>query len=80
MSPYVRTVKAASGARAVQIAHSTRGGKRDIEHIGSARDEQQLGLLKPQSTDGLRFSRSIQSGCQPIWSRSARIYGEPNGT
>ena len=43
---YVRTVKTASGATAVQIVHSSRRGSRDIEHIGSAHDEAQLELLK----------------------------------
>jgi hypothetical protein len=46
VSPYVRTVKTASGARAVQIVHSSRRGSRDIEHIGSARDDAELELLK----------------------------------
>jgi hypothetical protein len=46
VSPYVRTVRTASGARAVQIVHSQRRGSRDIEHIGSAHDEAQLELLK----------------------------------
>ena len=46
MSPYVRTVKTASGARAVQIVHSSRRGSRDIEHIGSAHDDVELELLK----------------------------------
>src|SRR2546429_4408784 len=46
MSPYVRTVKTASGARAVQIVHSSRRGSRDIEHIGSAHDDGELELLK----------------------------------
>src|SRR3954454_18037938 len=46
MSPYVRTVRTASGARAVQIVHSTRRGSRDIEHIGSAHDDAELELLK----------------------------------
>lgn len=44
--PYVRTVKTASGATAVQIVHSSRRGSRDIEHIGSARDDAELELLK----------------------------------
>jgi Transposase DDE domain len=44
--PYVRTVKTASGARAVQIVHSSHRGSRDIEHIGSAHDEAELELLK----------------------------------
>lgn len=43
---YVRTVRTASGATAVQIVHSSRRGSRDIEHIGSAHDEAELELLK----------------------------------
>jgi len=39
-------VKTASGARAVQIVHSARGGKRDIEHIGSAHTDADLAVLK----------------------------------
>ena len=46
MSPYVRTVKTASGATAVQIVHSSRRGSRDIEHIGSAHDDAQVEVLK----------------------------------
>jgi hypothetical protein len=44
--PYVRTVKTASGATAVQIVYSSLRGLRDIEHIGSARDDAGLELLK----------------------------------
>ena len=40
------TVKTASGARAVQIVHSSRRGARDIEHLGSAHDDEQLEVLK----------------------------------
>ena len=46
MSPYLRTVKTASGARAVQIVYSSHRGSRDIEHIGSAHDDAELELLK----------------------------------
>ncbi|CAM2750809.1 IS1634 family transposase [Actinomyces slackii] len=46
MSPYVRTVRTASGARAVQIVYSSRRGSRSIEHIGSAHDDAQLEALK----------------------------------
>jgi hypothetical protein len=42
----VRTVKTASGARAVQIVHSSRRGSRDIEHIGSAHDDVELEVLR----------------------------------
>jgi len=43
---YVRTVTTASGARAVQIVHSSRKGSRDIKHVGSAHDDVELELLK----------------------------------
>jgi hypothetical protein len=43
---YVRTVKTASGATAMQIVHSSRSGWRDIEHIGWAHDDVELDLLK----------------------------------
>lgn len=43
---YVRTVKTASGATAVQIVHSSRRGSRDIEHLGSAHDEAAIEALK----------------------------------
>jgi hypothetical protein len=43
---YVRTVRTASGARAVQIVHGSRWGSRTIEHVGSAHDELELEALK----------------------------------
>lgn len=39
---YVRTVKTAPGATAVQIVYSSRRGSRVTEHIGSAHDEAEL--------------------------------------
>ena len=44
--PYVRTVRTASGATAVQIVYSSHRGSREIEHIGSAHDDMELELLK----------------------------------
>jgi hypothetical protein len=46
VAPYLRTVKTASGATAVQIVYSSRRGARDIEHIGSAHDDVELAVLK----------------------------------
>ena len=43
---YVRTVKTASGATAVQIVWSTRRGSRQIEHLGSAHDDAGVEALK----------------------------------
>ena len=46
MVAYVRTVKTASGATAVQIVWSTRRGSRQIEHLGSAHDDGEVEALK----------------------------------
>jgi hypothetical protein len=50
---YVRTVKTASGATAVQIVWSSRRGSRDIEHLGSAHDEAGLEALKAAAAQRL---------------------------
>jgi hypothetical protein len=50
--PYVRTVKTASGATAVQIVYSSHRGARDIEHIGSAHGDAELELLKTAARRG----------------------------
>ena len=50
---YVRTVKTASGATAVQIVWSSRRGSRSIEHIGSAHDEVELAALKAAAAERL---------------------------
>ena len=44
--PYVRTVKTASGATAVQIVYSYHRGSRQIEHLGSAHTAAEVELLK----------------------------------
>jgi hypothetical protein len=50
---YVRTVKTASGAVAVQIVWSSRRGSRSIEHLGSAHDEAQLEALNTAAASRL---------------------------
>lgn len=45
VSPYVRKVPTASGAKAVQIIWSKKRGRAEVEHIGSAHDEAELELL-----------------------------------
>jgi hypothetical protein len=42
----MRTAKTASGATAVQIVYSSRRKARDMEHIGSAREDAELEALK----------------------------------
>jgi len=44
--PYVRTVKTAAGATAVQIVYCSRRRARNIEHIGSGRGESEAELFK----------------------------------
>ncbi|WP_164719637.1 hypothetical protein [Flaviflexus ciconiae] len=45
MSPHIRTVKTASGARAVQIEYSKKGGRREMGHVGSAHTDAEYELL-----------------------------------
>jgi hypothetical protein len=46
---WVRRVRTASGSTAVQIAESVGGRRRIVRHVGSARDEAELGLLMEQA-------------------------------
>ena len=54
---YVRTVKTASGATAVQIVHSSRKGSRDIEHVGSAHTPQEVEVLKAAARQRLHANQ-----------------------
>ena len=45
MSPYLRQVKTASGATAVQVVAKSGGVRRIVEHLGSAHDEAELAAL-----------------------------------
>ena len=74
---YIRTVKTASGATAVQVVWSWRRGSRSIEHIGSAHDEVELAALKSaaatrlaagQTELDLGLSGGLESGTLPITS------------
>lgn len=42
---FIRRVRTASGAAAVQIAEYLRGRQRIVEHVGSAHTEAELGVL-----------------------------------
>ena len=46
---WVRRVRTGSGATAVQIAESVGGRRRIVRHVGSARDEAELGLLMEEA-------------------------------
>ena len=49
VSPYIRTVKTASGAMAVQVVFSERKGAKRMKHIGSAHSESELALLRAEA-------------------------------
>jgi len=63
---YVRTVKTASGARAVQIVHGSRRGARRIEHLGSAHDDLELEALKAAARQRLAGG---------LWGARSRAWG-----
>jgi hypothetical protein len=45
VSGFIRKVKTASGATAVQIVEKRSGVRRIVEHVGSAHDEVELAVL-----------------------------------
>ena len=46
---WIRRVRTASGSTAVQIAESVEGRRRIVRHVGSARDEAELGVADRRS-------------------------------
>jgi Transposase DDE domain len=70
---YVRTVKTASGATAVQIVWSTRRGSRQIEHLGSAHDDGEVGALKAAARQRLAEGQ----GALDLGLHTAGADGEP---
>jgi hypothetical protein len=54
---YVRTVKTASGATAVQIVYSMRRGSRSLERVRSAHTEAELEALKAAANQRLAQGR-----------------------
>jgi hypothetical protein len=59
VAPFVRTVRTASGATAVQIVYSNRGGRRDIEHVGSAHGPGELEVLRGEAARRLRGGQGV---------------------
>jgi hypothetical protein len=57
--PYVRTIRTASGATAVQIVYSSHRGSQDIEHLGSAHDDVELELLKAVARQRLAAGQGV---------------------
>lgn len=73
MSPYIRTVKAASGATAVQIVHSEKRGAKNLTHIGSAHTPEDLAFLRAKAqrmVDGGQLSLDLGVDTTPVGSGS----------
>ena len=63
---FIRKVKTKSGATAVQIAHSAYGKIIKIEHIGSAHNENELGLLVDLANQQLSSRQSSLFESKPV--------------
>ena len=59
MSPYLRRVKTASGATAVQVVAKENGVRRIVEHLGSARDEAELAALMHLGRERILAGRQV---------------------
>lgn len=79
---FVRKVRTASGATAVQIVEKRRGVRRIVEHVGSAHDEVELATLMSTARDRIRAGQQALdlplapsegravvtgSGCEVLW-------------
>ncbi|PRQ10564.1 transposase [Corynebacterium sp. 13CS0277] len=54
MSPFIRQVRTTSGATAVQVVFSQRGGKKNLRHVGSAHTPAELELLLARAREILQ--------------------------
>jgi len=72
---WVRRVRTASGSTAVQIAESVAGRRRIVRHVGSARDEAELGLLMGEARCLLEDDRQgvLDLGITPQARRAAMV-------
>jgi hypothetical protein len=72
---WVRWVRTASGSTAVQIAESVAGRRRIVRHVGSARDETELGLLMAEAHRLLEDNRQgvLDLGITPQARQAAMV-------
>ncbi|WFP16715.1 hypothetical protein P8192_00885 [Citricoccus muralis] len=59
MSPYIRKVRTASGATAVQIVEKRRGTRRILEHLGSAHTPAELVVLMQLGQEKLNAGQQV---------------------
>ena len=72
MSPFVRKVRTASGATAVQIVAKEHGVRRIVEHLGSAHDEAELAVLVRAGRDRIT-ALSGQAALDLEWSERSPL-------
>ncbi len=72
---WVRRVRTASGATAVQIAESVNGRRRIVRHVGSARNEADLGLLMDEARRLLADDRQgvLDLGITPVAAKAVMV-------
>ena len=77
---WIRRVRTASGATAVQIAEWCGGRRRIVRHVGSARDDAQLALLMEQAQRLLEDERQgvLDLGLTPM-TRKVAVLPSPAG-
>lgn len=80
VAPHLRTVKTSSGATAVQIVHSNRGGSRDIEHIGSAHSPAEVAVLKAVARERLVAGQGVLDLQVPVPAAGVGVVQLPAGT
>ena len=85
MSPFLRKVKTASGATAVQIVEKKRGVRTILEHLGSAHDEAGVAALMRVGQDKLHANQPtrdlpaqsrVRPGVAVIEAKSSRLLVE----
>lgn len=87
MAPFLRKVKTASGATAVQIADKTGGAYRILEHLGSAHTDAELAALMAIGRDKLHPDQGVfpLPSCtglvtKTLWARGAlEVFDECRG-
>ena len=80
MSGFVRKVKTASGATAVQIVEKRGGVRRIVEHVGSAHDEVELAVLVHVAYERLHAGQQVLDlGLDAITDREGPAGASPVG-
>ena len=67
---YIRTIKTASGSTAVQVVQYVKRKRKILSHIGSAKNESDLEILKQSASDWIHSSNNAQQSFLPVFYQS----------